>query len=71
MAGHLGHLIDVLVLVLHGCAHGRVSHDVHDREQVFGRPIHFRSKAGMRAMEDDVIWHWEAESLMRHIRVHV
>jgi hypothetical protein len=56
MAGHLGHLIDVLVLVLHGCAHGRVSHDVHDREQVFGRPIHFSSKAMTRAIEDEVIW---------------
>ena len=56
MAGHLGYLIDVLVLVLHGCAHGRVSHDVHDREQVFGRPIHFSSKAMTRAIEDEVIW---------------
>jgi hypothetical protein len=24
-----------LVLVLHGCAHGRVPHHVHDREQFF------------------------------------
>jgi hypothetical protein len=45
-----------LVLVLHGCAHGRVSHDVHDREQVLGRPIHFSSKAMTRTVEDEVIW---------------
>jgi hypothetical protein len=56
MAGHLGHLINVLVLVLHGCAHGRVSHDIHHREQVFGRPIHFSSKAMTRAIEDEVVW---------------
>jgi hypothetical protein len=56
MPGHGGHLIDILVLVLHGCAHGRVSHDVHDREQVFGRPIHLSSKAMARAVEDEVIW---------------
>lgn len=35
-AGNCGHLIDVLMLVLHGGAHGRVSHAIHDREQVFG-----------------------------------
>src|SRR6266851_7733213 len=56
MAGHGGHFIDVLVLVLHGCAHGRVSHDVHDREQVFGRTIHLTSKAMTRAVEDEVLW---------------
>jgi hypothetical protein len=55
-AGHGGHLIDVLVLVLHGCAHGRVSHDIHDRKQVFGRPIHLSSKAMTRAVEDEVLW---------------
>jgi len=54
MAGHLGHLIDVLVLVFHGCAHGRVSHDVHDRKQVFGRPVHLSSKTMTRAVEDKV-----------------
>src|SRR6185503_1811732 len=36
MTGHCGHLIDVLVLVLHRRAHGCVSHDIHDREQVLG-----------------------------------
>ena len=56
MAGHLGHFIDVLVLVFHGCAHGRVPHDIHDREQIFGRPIHFSSKAMARAIEDEVVW---------------
>ena len=56
MAGHLGHLIDVLVLVLRGRAYGGVSHDVHDRKQVLGRPIHFSSKAMTRAIEDEVIW---------------
>jgi hypothetical protein len=56
MAGHLGHLIDVLVLVLHGCAHGRVSHDVHDRKQVFGCTVHLSSKAMTRAIEDEVVW---------------
>ena len=56
MAGHCGHLIDVLVLVLHGCAHSRVSHDVHDREQVFGGPIHLGSEAMTRAVEDEVVW---------------
>jgi hypothetical protein len=53
MAGHLGHLIDVLVLVLRGCAHGRVSHDTHDREQVFGRPIHFSSKAAVNVADSN------------------
>ena len=43
-------------LVLHGCAHGRVSHDVHDREQVFGRTIHLGSNAMTRAVEDEVVW---------------
>ena len=57
MAGHLGHLIDVLVLVLHGCAHGRVSHDIHDRKQVFGCTVHLSSKAMTRTVEDEVIWH--------------
>jgi hypothetical protein len=56
MAGHLGHLIDVLVLVLHGCAHGRVSHDIHDRKQVFGCTVHLSSKAMTRTVEDEVIW---------------
>jgi len=56
MAGHCGHLIDVLVLVLHGCAHGRVSHDVHDRKQIFGRPVHLSSEAMTRAIEDEVVW---------------
>ena len=51
-----GHFIDVLVLVLHGCAHGRVSHDIRDRKQVFGRPIHLSSKAMTRAAEDEVVW---------------
>jgi hypothetical protein len=55
-AGHFGHFIDVLVLVLHGCAHARVSHDIHDRKQVFGRPIHLSSKAMTRAVEDEVVW---------------
>src|ERR1700678_1748416 len=49
MTGHRGHLIDVLVLVLHGCAHGRVTHDIHDRGQVFGCAIHLRSEAGRRS----------------------
>jgi hypothetical protein len=56
MASHCGHFIDVLVLVLHGCAHGRVSHDVHDRKQVLGRTIHLSSKAMTRTMEDYVFW---------------
>ncbi len=55
-AGHFGHLIDVLVLVLHGCAHGCVSHDIHDRKQVFGCTIHLSSKAMTRAVEDEVVW---------------
>ena len=37
-------LVDVLVLVLHGGAHGRVSHNIHDRKQVFGCAIHLRSE---------------------------
>ena len=32
MTGDRSHLIDVLMLVLHGGTHGRVSHDIHDRE---------------------------------------
>jgi hypothetical protein len=50
MASHCGNLIDVLVLVLDGCAHGRVSHDIHDRKQVFGRTVHLSSKAMTRAI---------------------
>ncbi len=56
MAGHLGHLIHVLVLVFHGRAHVPVSHDVHDRKQVFGRPVHLSSGAMTRAIEDEVVW---------------
>ena len=43
--------------MLHGCAHGRVSHHIHDREQVFGRTVHLSSKAMTRAIEDEVVWH--------------
>jgi hypothetical protein len=55
MAGHGGHFIDVLMLVLHGGAHGSVSHDIHDREQVFW--LHdtspFRSRV-VRSREPDL-----------------
>src|SRR5208337_4813987 len=56
MAGPCGHLIDVLVLVLHGCVYGRVSHDAHDRKQVSSRAIHLSSEAVTRAVEDEVAW---------------
>ena len=35
---------------------GRVSHDIHDRKQVFGRTVHLSSKAMTRAIEDEVVW---------------
>jgi hypothetical protein len=56
MAGHGGHLIDVLVLVLHRRAYGRVSHDNHDREQVLGCPVHLRSEAMACAVENQILW---------------
>ena len=56
MAGHLRHPNDILVLVLHGSVHGRVSHDIHDRKEVFGFPVHLSSKAMTSAVEDEVIW---------------
>ena len=53
--GDRRHLVNVLVLVLHGRAHGRVSHYVHDRKQVFGCAIHLRSEAVPRAVEDQIL----------------
>ena len=48
--GDRRHLVNVLVLILHSRAHGRVSHHVHDRKQVFGCAIHLRSEAVPRAV---------------------
>ena len=53
--GDRRHLVNVLVLVLHGRAHGRVSPSRSDRKQVFGCTIHLRSEAVSRAVDDQIL----------------
>ena len=56
MAGHLRHLIDILVLYFMVVLTVVCPIDAHNRKQFLDRPIHLSSKAMTRAAGDEVVW---------------
>ena len=55
LAGDRCHLVNVLMLVLHGGAHGRVSDEIHYRKQVLGRAIRLGSNTMTSTVEDEIV----------------